>query len=107
MTLPGGIRFELEAIDSTDEPTAATAVVRLDRPVAGVKAGDRDASVSANVAEITAVSGDRVTLKLALHESREGWRYRGQLVIPGATFTLQTDAYLITGTIEDLQTSRR
>jgi hypothetical protein len=104
-TLPGGIRFEIEAIDSPDEATPAVALMRLERPLAGVKVGDRDANVSASAAEITAVSGSTVTLKLGVHDSREGWRYRGQLVMPGATFTLRTDTHLLIGTIETFRIS--
>jgi hypothetical protein len=106
MTLPGGIRFEIEAIDAAGEATPAVAVLRLERPLPGVKVGDRDANVSASAAEITAVAGSTVTLKLGVHDSREGWRYRGQLVMPGATFTLRTDAHLLIGTIEEFRTSR-
>ena len=28
------------------------------------------------------MAGSTVTLKLGVHDSREGWRYRGQLVRP-------------------------
>ena len=105
ITLAGGIRFEIDAIDSADEATAAVAVLRLDRSLPGVSVGDRDASVSASAAEITAVAGGAVTLKLGVRQSREGWTYRGQLVMPGGTFTLRTNAYVLTGTIEQLRTT--
>jgi hypothetical protein len=106
VTLPGGIRFEIDAIESADEATPAVAVLRLDRPVAGVKVGDRDANVNSSAAEIAAVAGATVTLKLGVHDSRDGWRYRGQPVMRGGPFTLRTDQYLLVGTIEDLRTSR-
>jgi hypothetical protein len=107
MTLPGGFRFEVEAIDSAEAATPAVATLRLERAVPGVKAGDRDANVSESAAQITAVAGATVTLKLGVHDSRDGWRYRGQLAMPGAPFILRTDTYLLTGTIEDLRVERR
>jgi hypothetical protein len=107
VTLPGGIRFEIEAIESSDDATPAVAVLRLDRPVAGVKVGDRDANVSASAAEVTAVAGTSVTLKLGVHDSRDGWRYRGQPVMRGGPFAIRTDQYVLVGTIEDLRTSRQ
>ena len=106
VTLPGGMRFEIEAIESTDEATPAIAILRLDRPVAGVKAGDRDVHVGAGAAEITAVAGTAVTLKLGVHDSRDGWRYRGQPVMPGGPFTMRTEGYVLIGTIEDLRIGR-
>ena len=107
MTLQNGLRFEIEAIDSADAATPAVAILRLDRTVAGIKAGDRDANISESAAEITAVTGGTVTLKLGVHDSREGWRYRGQLAMRGAAFTFRTESYILTGTIEDLQVERR
>jgi hypothetical protein len=107
VTLPGGWRFEIEAIDSAEAATPAVAVLRLDRPMTGVKVGDRDAGVSEHGAEITAVGGGSVTLKLGLHDSREGWRYRGQLAMRGAAFTFRTESYILTGTIEDLQVGQK
>lgn len=103
ITLAGGIRFEVEAIDSPADAFPAVAVLRLDRPFAGARAGDRDANVSANGAEITSVAGSAVTLKLGVRDSREGWSYRGQPIVPGAEFTLRTDAYVLKGTIEELR----
>lgn len=105
ITLAGGLRFEIDAVDSADDATPAVAVVRLERPLAGMKAGDRDADVSASAAEITAVAGSTVTLKLGVRDSREGWSYRGQLVMPGAPFTLRMNGYLLTGTVEELRIS--
>jgi hypothetical protein len=105
ITLAGGLRFEIDAVDSPEDATPAVAVVGLDRPLAGVKAGDRDADVSASAAEITAVAGRTVTLKLGVRDSRDGWSYRGQPVVPGATFTLRMNGYLLTGTIEQLRIS--
>ena len=103
ITLTGGLRFEIEAVDSPEESTAATAVVRLDAPLPALKTGGRDANVGASAAEITAVSGEKVTLRLGVRKSRDGWSYRGQLVMPGARFTLRMNGYLLSGTIESLR----
>ena len=78
--------------------TAATAQIRVPS-TARMTVGDRDATVGARAAEIIAISGNTVTLKLGLHESREGWRYRGSLVTPGESLTMRTDAYAVSGTV--------
>ena len=64
-----------------------------------MKVGDRDATVGARAAEITAIAGNTVTLRLGVQDSREGWRYRGQLLVPGGTLTLRTDTYQVSGTV--------
>lgn len=107
ITLPGGLRFEIDEIAPPDEARAAVAHIRLTTPVVGMKVGDRDAMVSASAAEITAVAGNTVTLKLGVHDSREGWRYRGQLLTPGATLLLRTDAYAVSSTVIDLNVAGR
>jgi hypothetical protein len=89
-------------------PTAATLGVRLTGPAASlVQAGDRDALLDTRAARVTAVSARdgnsaTVTLALGLDESREGWRYRGQLVKPGRTLSFATRSYEITGQIQSL-----
>lgn len=94
----GGIRFEIEEIAPPVAATAATAQIRVPS-TARMTVGDRDATVGARAAEIIAISGNTVTLKLGLHESREGWRYRGSLVTPGESLTMRTDAYAVSGTV--------
>jgi hypothetical protein len=96
--LGGGTRFEIEEIAPPEDATAATAQVRV-ASTAGMKVGDRDATVGARAAEITSISGNTVTLRLGVHESREGWRYRGSLLTPGASLTLRTDSYAASGTV--------
>ena len=107
ITLPGGLRFEIDEIAPPDEARAAVAHVRLASAVAGMKVGDRDAIVSASAAEITAIAGTTVTLKLGLHDSREGWRYRGQLLTPGSTLTLRTDSYALSGIVIDVSVAAK
>src|SRR6185436_19763062 len=100
--LPGSLRFEIDEIAPPDEPTPAVARIRFGS-TSGMKVGDRDATVGDRAAEITAIAGSIVTLRLRLHDSREGWRYRGALLAPGTTLTLRTDSYAVTGSVEDVR----
>jgi hypothetical protein len=42
------------------------------------------------------------TLSLGVDQSRDGWRYRGHLALPGAPFTLITDRYVANGSVIEL-----
>jgi hypothetical protein len=106
ITLPGGLRFEIDEIAPPQEPTTATAQLRVPSTT-GMKIGDRDATVGARAAEIIAISGNMVTLQLGVHESREGWRYRGSLVTPGESLTIRTDSYAVTGTVLSVSVAAR
>lgn len=103
--LPGGMRFEIEEIAPPEEPTPAVVRMRVASP-AGIKVGDRDATVGSRAAEVTAVDGNTITLKLGVQQSREGWRYRGELVAPGSTLTYRTDAYAANGTVTSINVTR-
>lgn len=105
VTLPGGVRFEIDEIAPPEDPTPATASIRV-ASTAGMKAGDRDDTIGARAAEIMAIAGNTVTLKLGVQDSREGWRYRGQLVIAGSTLTLRTDRYEVSGTVTEVHTTK-
>jgi hypothetical protein len=100
--LPGGIRFEIDEIAPPEDATPATASLRVPS-TAGMKVGDRDATVGARAAEIIAIAGNTVTLRLGVQDSREGWRYRGQLLVPGDTLTLRTETYAVSGTVVDVR----
>jgi len=39
---------------------------------------------------------------LGLDESREGWRYRGRLVTPGAAFTFNAGRYELRGEVQSV-----
>ena len=39
------------------------------------------------------------TLRLGADPSRDGWRYRGRLVKPGAPIALTTDRYVVNGSV--------
>jgi hypothetical protein len=100
--LPGGMRFEINEIGPPSNALPAVAHLRLDAVPAGFAVGDRDPSVGAGAAEVTQISGSLITLKLGVHESREGWRYRGQLLTPGSKLTLRTRNTIVIGTITDV-----
>jgi hypothetical protein len=100
--LPGGFTFQIEEIGPPSPPQRARIRVQLGVAPPGMARGDRDDIVGSRAAEITAVAGSVVTLTAGLDDSREGWRYRGQLVKPGAPFTLRTNQYVATGTVVDV-----
>ena len=102
-----GLRFEIDEIAPPEEPTPAIVNLQLTSPIAGIKAGDHDAVVSTSAAEVTAVAGNTMTLKLGVHTSREGWRYRGQLLAPGTTFALRTASYVASGQVTAVQVASR
>jgi hypothetical protein len=102
ISLPGGTRFEIDEIAPPEDPTPAVARIRVGS-TSGMKVGDRDATVGDRAAEITAIAGGTVTLRLRVQDSREGWRYRGALLAPGSAFTLRTDSYAVSGTVEDVR----
>lgn len=102
VNLPG-IRFEIDEVAPPAEPTSAVVTLQLSSPPAGLKPGDRDPIVSTSAAEITAIAGSTVTLKLGVHDSREGWRYRGQLVAPGALLNLRTASGALNGTVTSVR----
>jgi hypothetical protein len=102
VTLPGGVRFEIDEIEPPEDPTPVTVVMRVSS-TSGMKAGDRDATVGTRAAEIAAISGSAVTLKLGAQDSREGWRYRGELLAPGSPLTLRTESYTVSGTVTEVR----
>jgi hypothetical protein len=107
INLPGGYLFEIDDIAPPDEATPAVAHLRLQSLPAGLAVGDRDAIISSSAAELTAINGQTITVKLGVHQSREGWRYRGQLLTPGDTLILRTDRHAISGTVIDVSVTGR
>jgi hypothetical protein len=105
VTLPGGVRFEIDEIAPPEEPTPAVARLRVSS-TAELRVGDRDATVGGRAAQITSIAGNTITLKLGVQESREGWRYRGVLLVPGSTLTFSTANYTTTGTVIDTRVGR-
>lgn len=98
----------------TDPPRRAVARVRFTGAPAAIallRAGDRDSTPDERAATITALGrrmDDRdtamidATLSLGVDQSRDGWRYRGHLALPGAPFTLITDRYVANGSVIEL-----
>jgi len=103
--LTGGLRFEIEEIAPPGEPVPAVVQLRV-ASTTGIHIGDRDASVGARAAEVVAIDGTTVTLKLGAHESRDGWRYRGDLLTTGGMLIFRTDSYALQGTLTSIRVTR-
>lgn len=104
LSLPGpsrGLQFAVQELLPPEAPRQATVRMRMPEGISAamVRVGDRDGLLDERAAVVTAV-GRTVEMRLGLDESREGWRYRRQLVKPGAAFVLETDRYQVSGTIE-------
>ena len=111
LSLPGPSRYFHFAVQELLPPMAphpASVRVRLlgDAPASMVRVGDRDTLLDERAAVITSVGrglgATILTLKMGLDDSREGWRYRGQRMRPGASFVLSTDRYDASGTVESV-----
>jgi hypothetical protein len=73
-----------------------------------IRSGDRDDCLDERAAIVSAVERRRsdhvsavrdATVTLGVDASRDGWRYRGRIVSPGAPFTLTTDRYVASGSV--------
>lgn len=105
VALPGDaatIGFAISEIFPVAPPQRARIVVRLEGDVDGVKTGDRDAILDQRSATVVSKQGNTVTLELGLDASREGWRYRGQMVRAGAEFAWATATYEAGGRIASI-----
>jgi len=111
LSLPGPVRYFHFALQELLPPAPPrTAEVRLrmtDRVAAAlVREGDRDAFLDQRAAVITRVTREAgaaiLMLKLGADDTRGGWRYRDQLLKPGATLHLITDGFVGSGTIESI-----
>jgi hypothetical protein len=101
VVLPGNIGFSIAELFPPTPPIRGRVVVRLDGGVDGslIKAGDRDAAV------VATAGGRDFSVDLGLDESREGWRYRGRLVTPGAPFIFNAGRYEVRGEVLSVTTS--
>jgi hypothetical protein len=106
VTMPGpvGIGFTVQEVFPNVEPSRAQVRLALEEgpETREVKVGDRDLLLDGRAARVSAVQGRSVTLDLGVDQSRDGWRYRGQLVKPGATLRFATDRYETRGRIESM-----
>lgn len=111
-TSVGVLRFAIAEVLPTTRPVAAAVRVRFDGASAlgMIAVGDRDRLLDAERAAVVESIGSRsndsvhVTFRLGADASRDGWRYRGHLVAPGARFQLTTDRYSVSGAVESLIT---
>lgn len=103
VALEGGVMFEIAEVLPDVKPVRARVRVQFRDGATTMKAGDRDALLDERAASVTAVDrrgGDvAATLDVGLDEARDGWRYRGRPVKPGAAFELTTSGYLATGSV--------
>jgi hypothetical protein len=102
VALPGGYTYQIDEIGPPTEPSIASVRVQLTNVPSSMRRGDRDELVSPRAAEITAIAGQTITLKAGVDQSREGWRYRGHLLIPGSRITLTTPTYVAAGQVIDV-----
>jgi len=106
--------FAIDELLPTDPARRAVARVRFTGAAAAIallRAGDRDNTADDRAATVTALGrrmDDRdtasvdATVSLGVDQSRDGWRYRGHLALPGAPFTLTTDRYVANGSVIEL-----
>lgn len=101
VVLPGNIGFSIAELFPPTPASRGRVVIRLASGVDGtmIKAGDRDTLLDPRAAVVTAGGGRDVTVELGLDESREGWRYRGRLVTPGAPIVFSTGRFEFRGEV--------
>jgi hypothetical protein len=108
--LEGGYVFEIAEVLPNVKPQRARAHVRFSDGATTMRAGDRDGLLDERAASITAIErrgSDAVaTIELGVDDARDGWRYRGRPVKPGAPFELATSAYIATGSVVDMELVR-
>jgi hypothetical protein len=98
VTMAGGTSFYVEEVGPPADARPATVRVQLEGTVR-IETGDRDSLVGPRAAEVISAGGGSVTLRLGADESRDGWRYRGQLLTPGAPFRFRTERYVAAGRV--------
>jgi hypothetical protein len=109
ITIPWSVplRMMVDEILPPGPPQPSIARIRLTGPadlLALVAVRDRDAFFDERAATVTAIGprqgeGLTVTLQLGADRSRDGLRYRGRLLVPGAPFVFSTGRYIVTGSV--------
>jgi hypothetical protein len=106
--------LSIDELLPTEPPQRAVARVRFSGAsvaIGLIHTGDRDDTLDDRAATVTALGrrmDDRdpatidAILNLGVDRSREGWRYRGHLALPGAPFRLSTDRYVANGSVIEL-----
>ena len=106
LSLPGPVRFFHFAVYELLPTTPARrgrVEVRLipETPAGLIRAGDRDAFLDTRAATVVQ-AGSTIVLDMGVDDSREGWLYRGQLIKPGAPFSLVTERYRASGSVKSV-----
>lgn len=100
ISLPGGYSFVIdELLPSSPPQRARIDVAFTGANAATIRTGDRDQTLDERAAVVRSIGGGRVTLELGADRARDGWRYRGRRLRPGAPFLFETERYEIQGTI--------
>ncbi len=111
INLPGPTQtfsFAIEELLPSAPPVRATLRIRaVPGTSALVRTGDRDDVLDERAARVTSVNGDLVTLEAGVDRDPQGWRYRGQKLVPGATFVLATDRYEVHATVQSVDVEER
>ena len=110
VALPGPevtIGFVIEELLPVAPPRRARVTVRVDGDAPAVQIGDRDMLLDERAAAVTGKQGNIVTLELGVDDSREGWRYRGQLVRIGGDLTWSTERYEARGRVTSVSVDER
>ena len=107
LSLPGPVRFFNFAVYELLPITPARRArveVRLipETPASLVRAGDTDAFLDTRAATVVQ-AGSTIVLDMGVDDSREGWLYRGQLIKPGAPFSLVTERYRASGYVQSVR----
>lgn len=104
VVLPGNIGFSIAELFPPTPPSRGRVVVRLDGAVDAsvIRVGDRDRLLDSRAAVVSSAGGRSFSVDLGLDESREGWRYRGRLVTPGAPFTFNAGRYEVRGEVQSV-----
>lgn len=105
----GVVRFVVDEVLPDAPPRQAHVTLRLagGPELNAIAVGDRDALLDERAAVVTAIApagpgAVRLQLTLGVDASREGWRYRGALVRPGAALTLRFPRVEAQGTVQQL-----
>ncbi|MBM3809092.1 MAG: DUF4330 family protein [Acidimicrobiia bacterium] len=102
ISLPGWdrLRFEIDEVLPASDAVRATLRVRMSPSGLDIRPGDRDQLLDERAAVVRAVAGDVVTLDAGVDRFHDGWRYRGQRLLPGAIMAFTTDRYDARGTLQ-------
>jgi hypothetical protein len=104
---PVPLRMTVDEILPSTAPQPVTARVMLygaPELLGLVTVRDQEPLIDERAATVTAIDKRHeasltVTLRLGADRSRDGWRYRGRLLRPGAPFSFATESYVASGSV--------